>query len=474
MKKRFPFQIGGGETDSGNWLPVINPFNGSLLTEVALAGPEEMDRAVGSSAEAFEDFGAFESFRRAELLEAMIEGLRRRREELADIIVAEAGKPVSLARGEVDRAVNTFRLAVEETRRIGGEVIPMDLTPEASGRVGMTSRFPIGPVAAIAPFNFPLNLVAHKVAPALASGNTVVLKPASKTPVSSLVLGEIGKEAGLPPGVLNVVPADVGIAEQLVADDRIRMVTFTGSAEVGWRLRSRAGRKKVLLELGGNASAIVEADADLDFAARRIALGSFAYAGQICISVQHILVHENAFESFRDLFVKAVEALPAGDPGNPETMVGPMIDGEAAGRVMNWIGEAREAGAQLLCGGERREALITPTVLQGTDSSMKVGCREVFGPVVTLDSYRDFGEALKRVNSSAYGLQAGIFTADLHRAFEAFRTLEVGGVIINDYPTFRVDHMPYGGVKDSGLGREGVRYAIEEMTEPRLLVINLS
>jgi glyceraldehyde-3-phosphate dehydrogenase (NADP+) len=473
MKKRYPLQVGGGETESGNWLPVINPYNGSLLTEVALAGPEEMDRAVRSAAEAFEDYGTFESFRRAELLEAMTEGLRRRREELADIIVAEAGKPVTLARGEVDRAVNTFRLAVEETRRIGGEVIPMDLTPDASGRVGMTSRFPIGPVAAIAPFNFPLNLVAHKVAPALASGNTVVLKPASKTPVSSLVLGEIGKEAGLPPGVLNVVPADVGVAEELVTDDRVRMVTFTGSAEVGWRLRSRAGKKKVLLELGGNAAAIVEPDADLDFAARRIALGSFAYAGQICISVQHVLVHEEIFERFRALFLEAVAALPAGDPKDPGMMVGPMIGPEEAGRVMDWIGEAREAGAQVLCGGARRGALVEPTVLQGTDATMKVGCREVFGPVATIDSYGDFSRALERVNASVYGLQAGVFTADLRRAFEAFRALDVGGVIINDYPTFRVDHMPYGGVKESGLGREGIRYAIEEMTEPRLLVLNL-
>ncbi len=472
MKKRYPLLIGGEEVETGNCLPVHSPWDGALLTEVCLAGPEEMDGAVKSAAAAFPDFRRVETFRRAELLEGMFEGLRRRREELTEVIVAEAGKPVSLARGEVDRAVNTFRLAVEETRRIGGEVIPMDLTPDASGRIGMTSRFPLGPVAAIAPFNFPLNLVAHKVAPALASGNTVILKPASKTPVSSLILGEIGREAGLPPGVFNVVPASVEVAETLVADDRVKMVTFTGSAEVGWRLRSRAGKKKVLLELGGNAAAIVEPDADLEFAARRIALGSFAYAGQICISVQHVLVHEEIFERFRALFLEAVAALPAGDPKDPGTMVGPMIGPGEADRVMDWIEEAREAGARLLCGGARRGALVEPTVLQGTDATMKVGCREVFGPVATIDSYGDFTRALEKVNASVYGLQAGVFTADLRRAFEAFRTLEVGGVIINDYPTFRVDHMPYGGVKESGLGREGIRYAIEEMTEPRLLVLN--
>jgi len=474
MKEIYPLLIGGESVRSEKVLTVRNPYDGSDLTRVSLAGPEEMDRAVRCAVDAFKACRTLPTHRRAELLAGMADGIRRRRDELAGVIVAEAGKPLALARGEVERAANTFRLAVEETRRIGGEVIPLDLQAGADGRVGITSRFPLGPVAAISPFNFPLNLVAHKVAPALAAGNTVVLKPASKTPVSAHILGEIGREAGLPAGALNVVPAAVETAENLVTDPRIRMVTFTGSAEVGWRLRARAGKKKVLLELGGNAAAIVEPGADLEFAARRIALGGFAYAGQVCISVQHVLVHEEVFEPFRTLFLEAVEALPAGDPGDPATVVGPMISRESADRVMGWVDEAVSAGARVLAGARQRGALIEPTVLQGTDAAMRVGCREVFGPVVTLDVYSDFADALERVNASVYGLQAGVFTADLRRAFEAFRRLEVGGVIINDYPTFRVDHMPYGGVKESGLGREGVRYAVEEMTEPRLLVLNLS
>ena len=474
MRKGYPLQIGGGETESGNWLPVTNPYDGALLTEVALAGPAEIDRAVAAAEEAFPGWRDSGNYRRVEVLERMVAGLRRRREEMAATIVAEAGKPLTLARIEVDRAANTFTLAAEEAKRIGGEVIPLDLQPDSEGRLGLTSRFPLGVIAAITPFNFPLNLVAHKVAPALAGGNAVILKPSSQAPVSALMLGEIAGEAGLPPGVMNVVPAKSRVASSLVPDPRIRMVTFTGSPDVGWALRAQAGKKKVLLELGGNASAVVEADADLDFAARRIALGGFAYAGQICISVQHVLVHRDVFGDFRDLFLRAVADLAVGDPADPSTMVGPMIDREAADRVMAWIGEAREAGAELLCGGRQRGTLVDPTVLEGTGPAMKVGCREVFGPVTTLDSYDDFSEALERVNATVYGLQAGVFTANLNRAFEAYRRIDAGGVIINDFPTFRVDHMPYGGVKESGLGREGVRYAVEEMTELRLLVLNLS
>ncbi len=474
MKKRYALRIAGAEVEGGTTLPVLDPWDGSRVAEVAAAGVEEMKMAVQCAADSFREYRTAPTHRRADLLEAIASGIRSRREELAAAIVAEAGKPLAMARGEVDRAANTFRLAVEEARRIGGEVIPLDLQPDAEGRVGITSRFPLGPVAAISPFNFPLNLVAHKVAPALACGNTVVLKPSSKTPVTAHLLGEIAQAAGLPEGVLNVVPARVEAAEELVTDPRIRMVTFTGSAEVGWQLRSRAGRKKVLLELGGNAAAVVEPDADLEFAAERIALGSFAYAGQICISVQHVLVHEDVLERFRDLFLAAVASLPVGDPRDPATVVGPMISSRSADRVVSWIEEARGAGAELLTGGGRKGSLVEPTVLEGTDAAMKVGCREAFGPVVTLDAYDDFGKALERVNASCYGLQAGVFTEGLRRAFEAYRGLEVGGVIVNDYPTFRVDHMPYGGVKESGLGREGVRYAVEEMTEPRLLVLNLS
>jgi glyceraldehyde-3-phosphate dehydrogenase (NADP+) len=473
MKKHYPLLIGGKDVEGGRKLPVLNPWDGSQVSEVSLAGEDEMGLAAEAALGAFGTWRRAPTHRRAACLERMAAGIRRRREELADVITAEAGKPIALARGEVDRAVNTFRLAVEEARRIGGEVIPLDLQPDGEGRIGLTARFPLGPVAAISPFNFPLNLVAHKVAPALAAGNTVVLKPASKTPVSAHILGEIALEAELPPGVLNVVPAEVETAEKIVTDPRIRMVTFTGSAEVGWRLRAKAERKKVLLELGGNASAVVEADADLDFAARRIALGSFAYSGQICISVQHVLVHQAAYDSFKSSFLAAVRALGVGDPRDERTVVGPVISAKETHRVMDWIEDAKRAGAVLLTGGKREGTLVMPTVLEGTDAAMKVGCREVFGPVVTLDSYGDFREAVARVNASCYGLQAGVFTRSLQRAFEGFRELEVGGVIVNDYPTFRVDHMPYGGVKDSGLGREGVRYAVEEMTELRLMVANL-
>jgi glyceraldehyde-3-phosphate dehydrogenase (NADP+) len=472
MKRHYPLLIGGEQVESGRRLSVLNPWDGSPLAEVCLAGESEMRRAVGSAVDAFRSWGRAPTHLRAACLAGMADGILRRREELAQVITAEAGKPLALARGEVDRAANTFRLAVEEARRIGGEVIPLDLQPDGEGRTGITLRFPLGPVAAVSPFNFPLNLVAHKVAPAVAAGNTVVLKPSSKTPLTAHILGEIAGEAGLPGGVLNVVPASVATAELLVTDPGIRMVTFTGSAGVGWRLRARAERKKVLLELGGNASAVVEPDADLAFAARRTALGSFAYGGQICISVQHILVHRDVYDTFRRLFLDAVGELGVGDPSREDTVVGPMITEKEAVRVMEWIEEATASGATLLAGGGRKGSLVEPTVLEGTDAAMKVGCREIFGPVVTLDAYDDFAEAVSRVNASCYGLQAGIFTGSLPRAFQAFRELEVGGVIVNDYPTFRVDHMPYGGVKESGLGREGVRYAIEEMTEPRLMVVN--
>ncbi len=473
MSRKFALQIGGREISTLRRLSVTSPFDGVPVAEVSLAGSEEMAHAAESAAEAFRGWKDQSPYRRAEILGSLAKHIKERREELAGTIVAEAGKPVTLARGEVDRAVNTFSLAAEEAKRIGGEVIPVDLTPDAAGRIGITSRFPRGPVAAITPYNFPLNLVAHKVAPALACGCTVVLKPAPQAPVSSLLLGEMATAAGLPSGVLNVLPAGAEETASLVTDPRIRMVSFTGSAEVGWRIRSQALGKKVLLELGGNAAALVEPDAPLEFAARRIALGSFAYAGQICISVQHVLVHRAVMEKFRTLFLAEVRGLPAGDPRDEKTVVGPLISEASAARVEEWVREAVEAGARVLCGGGRKGPLMEPTVLEGTDAAMKVGCREIFGPVATLDSYDDFDEALERANSSAYGLQAGIFTGSLRRAFQAFRGLEVGGVIVNDYPTFRVDHMPYGGVKASGLGREGVRYAIEEMTEPRLLILNL-
>jgi glyceraldehyde-3-phosphate dehydrogenase (NADP+) len=401
--------------------------------------------------------------------------LGQARQELAETIVSEAGKPITYAEGEVDRCILTFSIAEEEAKRIGGEVIPLDITAAAAGRTGITRRFPIGPIAAITPFNFPLNLVAHKVAPALAAGNTVVVRPASQTPFSSLILGRICMEAGVPKGAINVVPSPVAVAQKLLTDERIKKISFTGSDEVGWGLKDKCGKKKITLELGGNAAVIVHSDCDLDFAAERIAVGSFAYAGQICISIQRIYVEEAIFAVFKKRFLRAIkEKIGVGDPRKRTTVVGPMIDAASADRVMEWIQEAKDGGAKVPCGGKRKRNVIQPTVLTNVDPRMKISCREAFGPVVTLDAYRDFEEALNRVNDSVYGLQAGVFTRDIRRIHSAFCELDVGGVIINDYPTFRVDNMPYGGVKNSGMGREGVKYAIEEMTELKLLVLNLS
>lgn len=399
--------------------------------------------------------------------------LRDRLEEVASLIVAEAGKPIADARREVGRAVQTFVVAAEEAKRLGGEVVPMDWTPGLERYVGMVRRVPVGPVLGITPFNFPLNLVAHKVAPALAAGNAILIKPAPQTPLTALLLGEIVREVGLPSGALNVVPCDNQVAQRLVEDPRFKLLSFTGSAPVGWMLKAKAGKKRVLLELGGNAGVIIEPDADLELAAQRCAAGGYGYAGQTCISVQRVFVHESVAERFTAAFVARVRALKAGDPAREETVVGPVINEAAAVRIEDWIGEARHQGARVLLGGHRRGTVVEPSVLTEVGPAMRVSCEEVFGPVVTITPYRTFEAALRAINESPYGLQAGIFTQDVNRIFQAFRELEVGAVLANEIPTFRADHMPYGGVKDSGLGREGVRYAMEEMTEPRLLVLNL-
>lgn len=349
----------------------------------------------------------------------------------------------------------------------------MDLTRAGEGYFSFTKRFPIGPILAITPFNFPINLVAHKLAPCIASGNTMVLKPPPQAPITSLILGEIVEEAGAVPGALNVIPCELNVAEDLVSDDRLKMLSFTGSSRVGWQLKSEAGKKRVVLELGGDAGAIVHSDADLEWASHRLALGAFAYAGQICISVQRIYVEEKIYRKFRELFLRDVKKLKMGDPMESDTTVGPLIDRASAERVEEWIEEAKAQGAKVLIGGRRKGCLVEPTVISGTSPRMKVSSEEVFGPVVTLAPYKEFEDAVREVNTSIYGLQAGVFTNDINRIFYSYNSLDVGGVIINDYPTFRLDHTPYGGVKDSGLGREGVRYAMEEMTEVKLMVLNL-
>ncbi|HKS17164.1 MAG TPA: aldehyde dehydrogenase family protein [Planctomycetota bacterium] len=466
-----PMLLAGQWIESKETIKVHNPFDGSIVKEVAKAGPAELERATAAAVAAFETTRRLSSGARSSILAAASAGLARRKEEIARTISLEAGKPIKLARGEVDRAAHTFSTAADEARRIGGEVIPLDVTAATEGRLGITRRFPLGPVLAISPFNFPLNLVAHKLAPALAAGNPFVHKPASATPLTALLLGEILLDAGAPPAAVSVLPSSGADAERLVADDRFRVLTFTGSPEVGWALREKAGKKRVLLELGGNAAVVIHEDADLDRALERMVTGAFAYSGQVCISVQRIYVHEAVYLEFGRKLVERAKALKLGSPLDEAVDLGPMLDDAAAARVEAWVSEALRGGAKALCGARRDGRFYHPTVLENVAPSMKVHGCEIFGPVVNLYPYRDFEDALRQVNDSPFGLQAGVFTRDAGRIFRAFEALEVGGVIIDDAPTFRVDHMPYGGEKASGLGREGVKYAIEEMTQPRLLAL---
>ena len=397
----------------------------------------------------------------------------RRKEEFARTLAQEAGKPIKTARLEVDRTVLTFNIAAEEAVRGYGEYLPLDWQQSTAGRWGIVRRFPLGPIAGISPFNFPLNLVAHKVAPAMAAGCSMVLKPAPQTPLSSFLLAEVVQQAGWPDGGLNVLLLSNEDSELLVTDDRIKLISFTGSAAVGWEIKNKAGKKKVVLELGGNSAVIVHRDCDLQYAADRCVTGGFSYAGQSCISVQRILVEHSVYGKFTDLLLTGVRQLKAGDPLEESTDLGPLIRESDAIRAVDWIQEAVRGGARLLCGGTRKGSVLEPTVLTGTRPDMRVNCQEIFAPVVTVEPYTDFEAALKEANNSPYGLQAGLLTRDAKLIFQAYEELEVGGLIAGDVPTFRVEHMPYGGVKDSGLGREGLRDAIEEMTEPKLLVMNL-
>jgi glyceraldehyde-3-phosphate dehydrogenase (NADP+) len=452
---------------------VNDPFTGLLLAEVSQASQADAEAAVQSTVDASAAMAALPSHARFHLLQKIAGSIYDRREEFARLMTAESGKPITDAKREVSRAIQTFTVAAEEAKRIPGEVLPLDWTPGTDSHLGILRRFPIGPVLGITPFNFPLNLVAHKVAPALAAGNSILIKPAPQTPLTALLLGEVVAEAGSPAGALNVVPCDNVVAEQLVIDPRFRLLSFTGSAAVGWMLKAKCGKKKVVLELGGNAAVIVEPDADLDVAAQRCAVGAFGYAGQTCISVQRILVHHSVADLFSTKLLLQVARLKAGDPSDESTVVGPLINQSAATRVESWIEEAVAQGARVLLGGKRMGGIVEATVLSNVTPAMKVSCEEIFGPVVTITPYRQLDEAMAAVNQSAYGLQAGVFTQDVNKVFHAFRHLEVGAVLANEIPTFRADHMPYGGVKDSGIGREGVRTAIEDMTEPRLLVLNL-
>jgi acyl-CoA reductase-like NAD-dependent aldehyde dehydrogenase len=466
------FLVGGHWLEEGEALEVRSPYDGRLVGRTFRPQPAHLETAIQAAARAFETTRSLPAYERQRILRAVAQGITERREEFARTIALEAGKPIRTARTEVDRAIFTFSVAAEESTRIYGEWLPMDLEPFAAGRWAMVRRFPLGPIAAITPFNFPLNLVAHKWAPAIAAGCPLVHKPASQTPLSSLLLARRVEQAGWPGGALNVLPLAGRDAERLVADERLKMLSFTGSAAVGWDLKRKAGKKRVTLELGGNAGVIVHRDANLEYSAQRCVVGGFSYAGQSCISVQRIFVQASVRDAFLAAFLPRVRALKVGDPLEEATDVGPMISEADARRAEEWIREAVGAGAQLLCGGKREGSLLAPTVLAGTRPEQRVNCEEIFAPVVTVEPYEDFAEAVRRVNDSPFGLQAGVFTRDAKLLFHAYEALEVGGVIAGDVPSFRMDHMPYGGVKDSGLGREGLRYAIEEMTEPKVLLVN--
>jgi glyceraldehyde-3-phosphate dehydrogenase (NADP+) len=468
-----PLFLAGSWEQSNQPLPVTCPYDNSVVGTTWLAGDAEFERATQAAVEAAAVMRRLPAYERAAILMRAHADLSARREEIARTIAGEAGKPIRDALGEADRGVQTFQVAAEEARRIGGEVIPMDLAPHGKGHVAFTRRYPLGPIAAISPFNFPFNLAAHKLAPAIAAGNPIVLKPATKTPLSALILADALDKAGLPKGALSVLPMSRETGDRLVTDERFKLLTFTGSSSVGWGMKARAGKKKVVLELGGNAGVIVDDTADIDYAVRRVAVGGFSLAGQSCISVQRVLVHGSVFERFASQLVARAESMKVGSPFDTGTDIGPMIEESEAARVESWVNEAVREGASVLTGGRRLgPALYAPTVLTGVPETARVCAQEVFAPVVGLYRFDDFNDALARVNRSSYGLQAGLFTSNLLRTLEAMDVLEVGGVIVNDVSAWRIDHMPYGGMKDSGIGREGPRYTIEEMTEQKIIVIN--
>jgi len=472
MTDPCPLLIGGVKKQTKETQNVRFPYTGEVYAEVCLAGPGELRKAVDAACRGFEETRQLPSHARSAILQRIADGIHARAEELADILVMEGGKTRKFATSEVARAETTVRLSAEEAKRMYGEIVPLDLSPDTEGRTGFIRPFPLGPVAGIVPFNFPLNLACHKLAPAIAAGNSVILKPASATPVSALVLGDIALEAGIPPDAISVVPCTGARAEQLARDPRIAYLSFTGSCAVGWHLREIAGRKRVGLELGGNAAVIVHSDANLDYAAQRIATGGFINAGQVCISVQRVLVHRPVYNEALAKILDATKALRVGDPRDPATDVGPMIDRQKAEEAYRRVQEAARQGAEILLGGTLEDTLFAPTILAGTTPEMRVNREEVFAPVISVTPYDTFDEALRIADTGEYGLQAGIFTQNINRAMQAFAGMQVGGVQVNDIPTFRSDAMPYGGAKGSGLGREGPRYAIEEMSSMRLMVIN--
>ena len=470
--KPHPIFLAGRWVESPDVLEIDNPADAANPAGATYNATEaQYDEAVDAAVEAFQVTRTLPAYERGRILRDISAGIRARREELGRLIALEAGKPIRDALVEVDRATLTFRLGAEEAERIVGEVIPLDLMASSKDRVGITRRFPIGPIAAISPFNFPLNLAAHKLAPAIASGNPIVLKPPSKDPLVMLTVAEIIESVGAPAGSVSILPMTRELGDKMVADPRFKLLTFTGSPSVGWRMKERAGKKKVVLELGGNAGVIVDKSADVAWAVKRTLVGAFSYSGQVCISVQRLFVHEDVWDEFMAAFVTGAKALKVGDPIDPTTDVGPMVDGAAASRTQRWVDEALALGGKALLGGKADGTFFPPTVLTDVPDTAQVCSNEAFAPLVVALPFRDFGDAVRQVNDSMFGLQTGVFTNDLTNAWSAFGELEVGGVIVNDVPTYRIDNMPYGGVKESGLGREGLRWAIEDMTEIRIMVL---
>jgi len=466
----YDIYVGGEFQKTDDMLRVVNPYTGHEFAHTYLGGEKELETAILKARDAEQVMRERSSFQRYEILYRISQEISRRKDHLARVLAQESGKPLIYARAEIDRSSQTFLVAAEESKRLPREYLSLDWTTAGLNREGLVKYFPLGLVAGISPFNFPMNLAAHKIAPAIAAGCPIIIKPASKTPLSTLELCKIVDETPLPQGALSVIPMKRETGKTLVTDERFKLLSFTGSPEVGWKMKGEAGKKKVILELGGNAGVIVTKSADIDSAVQRCIIGGFAYSGQVCIHAQRIFVEKPVFDEFSEKFVTRAKNLKSGDPLDPETQISVMIDVPNAERVERWVEEAILQGAVLLAGGNRKKAFFEPTVLTRTKPSMKVNCLEIFGPVVTVEPYATFEEAIHSVNDTPFGLQAGVFTQRIDEINIAFNRLDVGGVIINDVPTFRMDHMPYGGIKDSGLGREGVKYAIYDMMEPKILV----
>lgn len=471
LKTEYPYYLANKPVFANRDLEVTDKFSGEVATRVAVADENVIDQAIHAAEKAAKPLARFAAYKRQQVLQYCMERFTERREELAQALCIEAGKSIRDSRGEVDRLIETFKISAEESVRIDGEFLPLDRSPRTSGYSAIVKRVPIGVCSFITPFNFPLNLAAHKVAPAIAAGCPFVLKPASLTPVGALIIGETLAETDLPEGAFSILPCSRGGAGLFTEDPRIKLLSFTGSPDVGWDLKKRAGKKQVVLELGGNAACIVDEDADLDEAVSRITFGAFYQSGQSCVGVQRILIHDSIYEAFMPKLVAATESLKTGDPSDEETFIGPLIDEKEALRLKSWIDSAIDRGATLLCGGKQEGAMLEATLLEDVPNNEQICTQEAFGPVAVLSSYSDFSTALAEVNNSRYGLQTGIFTRDIYKCYQAWDELDVGGVIIGDVPSWRADQMPYGGVKDSGLGREGIRYAIEHMTERRMLVV---